>query len=461
MESGRFMQIGLYQDDLDKSRKILEKIKPVSVIIMGREFSSLRELEELIKWIKSLYIKEFKIREPLIAVDQEGGNVARVREINYPPGNFALGYRNDEHFSYYSGAITGDELHKLGFHWDLAPVLDVLSNKENASVLERSFGEYVEKVSRNGIAFIRGLQDFGISATAKHFPGNGSVIDDPHEKLPRDRRSMDSVLNTMLPFRQAVDAGVKSIMVSHVSFDAIDPERPASLSVEVYKIVRKDLKFGGLVITDSLDMGAVIRNFSPAEIVKNAFTGADVLECVNPDLADEIHQHLVNVQSDNSSREERVNSLYIQRSAAYAPPPELMKSISFTFPRWVRRLLLDPGREIHIHYTGSTVYMTGIVENVKRRLEELGIKVNEFREDMVGEQIIIIGKNLHLNGKYVYVNKICRNNSCVFIGTGIPYDSEMLESNIGYIASMGEKYENILSSIYAILGWHDPGELKL
>jgi beta-glucosidase-like glycosyl hydrolase len=119
MESGRLMQVGLLHGDREGSRKLLEKIKPVSIIIMSDDFKNLEDLSELIEWIKNLYIKEFKLREPLIAVDQEGGNVARIREINYPPSNYALGLIDNENISYYSGAITGKELHDLGFHWDL------------------------------------------------------------------------------------------------------------------------------------------------------------------------------------------------------------------------------------------------------------------------------------------------------------------------------------------------------
>ncbi|MGC9204163.1 MAG: glycoside hydrolase family 3 N-terminal domain-containing protein [Thermoplasmata archaeon] len=458
MESGRLMQVGLLHGDREGSRKLLEKIKPVSIIIMSDDFKNLEDLSELIKWIKNLYIKEFKLREPLIAVDQEGGNVARIREINYPPSNYALGLIDNENTSYYSGAITGKELHDLGFHWDLAPVIDVLSNKENASVLERSFGEYVDKVSRNGAAFIRGLQDFGISATAKHFPGNGSVVEDPHEKLPRDRRGIDSVRNTMAPFIRAAEEGVRSIMVSHVAFDAIDEGIPSSLSKKVYKIIRDEMRYGGLVITDSLDMKAISDNFSPGEIVRNSFlNGADILECVDPYLAENIYDHLKNLGS--SGIEERLNSLYLERKRKYDPPEEIMFSLSFSVPKWLRKRIMDPSEDIFIYYAGKTSYMRAIISRVMVRLRNIGISVSpmEIEDEKKGANIIIIGKNLHLNGRYAEINRLCSRNSCVFINTGIPYDSPLLDGNIGYVAALGDKYENIISSIYAILGFHDLG----
>ncbi|MEM4221349.1 MAG: glycoside hydrolase family 3 N-terminal domain-containing protein, partial [Thermoplasmata archaeon] len=123
-----------------------------------------------------------------------------MRDINYIPSNYALGKIDKKNTSYYAGALTGYELNEIGIRWNLAPVLDTLSNKENFSILERSFSEYVDNVSRNGSSFIMGLQDFGVSATAKHFPGIGSVFEDPHEKLPRDLRNIHSIWNTMKPF---------------------------------------------------------------------------------------------------------------------------------------------------------------------------------------------------------------------------------------------------------------------
>jgi beta-N-acetylhexosaminidase len=457
MHSGRLMQIGLYHGNREKSTYIIKKIRPVSIIIMGNDFNGKEDLFELIKWIKSIYTKDLKMREPLIAVDQEGGNVARIRDINYSPGNFALGMLNKKSFSYYSGAITGSELRDLGFHWDLAPVLDVLSNMENTSVLERSFGEYVNIVAENGAYFIRGLQDYGISATGKHFPGNGSVVEDPHERLPVDRRGIDSVKNTMVPFKRAIDEGVKSIMVSHVLFESIDPDFPSSLSRKVYEILRRELGFRGLILTDSLDMKAISNNFTPEEIVKGSYmNGADILECVDPDLALEIHDVLEKTDSGNIEREERLNDLYIDAKKKARPPEEIMSVISYSIPKWIRKMNLDPDRRITINYIGSTGYFPKIIERIRVRLENIGIDVEILDKGSTdSQQMIIIGKNLHLNGMYKHVNEICKGKKCVFINTGIPYDSLLLDDTIGYVAAMGDKYENVLSSIYAIIGFND------
>ena len=148
-------------------------------------------------------------------------------------------------------------MNEIGIRWNRAPVLDTLTNKENFSILERSLSEYVDNVSRNGSSFIMGLQDFGVSATAKHFPGIGSVFEDPHEKLPRDLRNIHSIWNTMKPFIDAINIGVKSIMVSHVLVKEIDQDFPISLSQKSYNLIRKELGYDGILITDSLDMKAI------------------------------------------------------------------------------------------------------------------------------------------------------------------------------------------------------------
>ncbi|MEM3600864.1 MAG: glycoside hydrolase family 3 N-terminal domain-containing protein [Thermoplasmata archaeon] len=383
-----------------------------------------------------------------------------MRDINYIPSNYALGKIDKKNISYYAGALTGYELNEIGIRWNLAPVLDTLSNKENFSILERSFSEYVDNVSRNGSSFIMGLQDFGVSATAKHFPGIGSVFEDPHEKLPRDLRNIHSIWNTMKPFIDAINIGVKSIMVSHVLVKEIDQDFPISLSQKSYNLIRKELGYDGILITDSLDMKAISTNYSPNEIAKLAFLGgADILECVDPELAEDIHENMKNINLNNSKREERLIKLYLERKKKFIPPKEIIQIISYNVPKWIRRKEFNPDRDFYIYYAGSTAYMNNIIKRIILKLRELNFSVKEFNENesLNNSQIIIIGKNLHLNGNYIKINEMCKNNECIFINTGIPYDSELLNKKIGYLAAMGDKYENIISSIYSILGlfYHD------
>ena len=455
MDSGRFMQIGIYPNDIEKSKSLLRKIKPVSVIIMGNEFSNLEELKLLIKTINDLYTKEFKIKEPLLAVDQEGGNVARLREINYSPGNYLLGKFDNPKFTYYAGMATGYELKKLGFHWNLAPVLDVMNNSDNYIVMERSFGDNPAKVALHGYNFIQGLQKYGVSATSKHFPGHGSVMEDSHVTLPVDKRSWDSILNTMYPFIKSIEAGVKSIMMTHIVFRSFDTDYPVSLSKKWHTFLREDLNFKGVIISDSMDMKAIRNNYNPEEIAKlSSAAGADVIECVDPDLALDIYESLKKDSSDNSSRLRRIENLYIENASKIRPPPEVMEWISSRAPTWFKELKLDPNSIIQIFNLSPSKYMIPILERIANDLKSIGVNVILSQEEQTPSQIIFVGKNLHINGNYKKINELCKGKKCVYLSTSVPVDTGLLNEEIGYINSGGDKYENIKASIYSIIDFY-------
>lgn len=450
MPYSRFIQMGLPLND-EESFALLRKIAPVSIIIMGHEFKQLDELQSMIKRINNLYKKEIGIREPLIAIDQEGGNVARLRQIDYSPGNYALGYFNDPKITRYFGRRTGYELRRLGFHWDLAPVLDVLGNYENYIVMERSFSHDPHIVSVHGSEFIKGLQEYGISATAKHFPGHGQVIKDSHVELPVDNREFDSVKNTLYPFKRAIEEGVKSIMMSHVLVKALDSELPVSLSSKWYAFLRKEMGYDGLIVTDSLDMKAISKNFSPFEIARNAYNaGADILECVDPLLASEISENMTKFENKDSDRLRRIDALYMEPSIYVEPPTEISTSFSFNSPIWKRRVIFDQNMPVAIKNFLTAKHSEDFVDKLISRLNLMHIKAEKYHEGFAGDQVIFIAKNMHLNGKFREINSICNSKRCVVVGTGIPIDYPTLNEGIGYIASMGEKYENILSSVFKI-----------
>jgi len=453
MEPGRFMQVGIYQKDWEKSKNLLEKIKPVSIIIMGNEFNNLSELRRLLHDIRDLYLNSMKIREPLIAIDQEGGNVVRLKELSYSPGNFALSRLNNTNFSYYSGMITGYELKELGFHWDLAPVVDVMNNSDNYIVMERSFGSDVLKVAEYASLFTKGLQEYGISATGKHFPGHGSVLEDSHSYLPIDKRSKFSIENTMYPFIKIMNDGIKSIMMSHIIYEAFDNNKPASLSEKWYQYVRKFLGYNGVIITDSLDMKAISNNFTPEEIAHDAFTGgADILECVDPDLALEIHEYLMKVENENKNRIERIESLYLNPTSNVRPPSEIMEWISVSAPMWFRKVILDKNKNIAVVNLLPYKYINDVIEDIKGKLAELGLSIKDDLSK--ADQLIIIGKNLHITGKQSQIYEICNGKRCIYINTGVPVDIGLINDPIGYISAGGEKEENILASIYSALGFY-------
>jgi beta-glucosidase-like glycosyl hydrolase/CubicO group peptidase (beta-lactamase class C family) len=199
---------------------------------------------------------------------------------DFPP-IMALGAIGDERLAYEVGRITALESRAVGIHMAYAPVVDVNNNPANPIINTRSYGEDPRLVARLGVAHIKGLQENGVLATAKHFPGHGNTSTDSHiglPVLPIDRAGADSV--ELPPFRAAIEAGVAAVMVAHVAFPAIAGDStPATLSPELTNgLLRDALGFDGLIVTDALDMGAITTRYGAAEAAVRAVkAGADVL----------------------------------------------------------------------------------------------------------------------------------------------------------------------------------------
>ena len=236
----------------------------------------------------------------LVSADLEAGAGFRFEGVVHAPTNIwlggatrfpalmALGASGDPGLAYEMGRVTALEARALGVHVPFAPVLDVNNNPENPVINVRSLGEDPEMVALLGAAFVRGLQDHGVIATAKHFPGHGDTGIDSHIALPVirvGRERMDSV--ELFPFRRAVGAGLGAVMTAHITVPEITGARtPATLAPSVLTgLLRGEMGFGGLVFTDAMDMGAVDRMFERGEAAVLALeAGADVI-LMPPDLA--------------------------------------------------------------------------------------------------------------------------------------------------------------------------------
>jgi beta-N-acetylhexosaminidase len=217
-----------------------------------------------------------------LAVDQEGGRVARLKTpFARFEGNAAIGMDADPEGKAKEFAhVTSREMNLVGLNMNLAPVLDVPQGEPEAHLAGRTFGGDPEKVARLGCTVIEGLQERGVMAVAKHFPGLGKTDVDPHHQLPTipvPEEEMDRV--NLLPFRAAIAAGVAGIMSSHAIYPALDGDRSATLSRRVISgLLREKLGFDGLVITDDLEMGAIDRKWGTANGAVMAFdAGADIL----------------------------------------------------------------------------------------------------------------------------------------------------------------------------------------
>lgn len=218
----------------------------------------------------------------LIAVDQEGGPVNRANTgTTILPGNMALGAAASETLAYEAARAVGRELRAMGINMNLAPVVDVNSNPRNPVIGVRSFGADPALAGRLGAAAVRGYQDGGVLAVAKHFPGHGDTDVDSHLDLPVIRHGLERLEAVEFPpFRAAISAGVAGVMTAHVAVPTLDPdpERPATLSAATLTRLRAMLGEDGLIISDDLEMGAIVAQYHTAEAAVAAFVaGADIL----------------------------------------------------------------------------------------------------------------------------------------------------------------------------------------
>lgn len=218
----------------------------------------------------------------LIAMDAEWGLGMRLTGVKDMPHQMLLGAANDSALVYKMGVAIADQCKRLGVHIDFAPVVDVNNNPNNPVINARSFGENKYKVARLGTAYMRGLQDNGVMACAKHFPGHGDTDADSHKDLPFIKKSM-AQLDTLefYPFKSLITAGIKSMMVAHLEVPALEAGShiPTSLSENtITQTLKNKMGFNGLVFTDALDMKGVAKYFEPGEVDVRAFkAGNDVL----------------------------------------------------------------------------------------------------------------------------------------------------------------------------------------
>jgi len=266
----------------DDARVLIQERRIGGVILFSRNIQDAAQVRELVKKLQSMAVSQERGLPLFIAVDQEGGAIVRVRDATLFPGNMALGAAQDADLAYRVALHTARELRAMGVNVNFAPVLDVNVNPKNPVIGVRSFGEDPKLVARLGTAVIRGLQDGGVLATAKHFPGHGDTDVDSHVALPTVPHGRDRLEQVeLLPFRAAVQAGVGAIMTAHVTFPAVEPQAglPATLSRRVLTgLLREELGFDGLVFTDALEMQAIAGRFGVGEAAVMAVeAGADVV----------------------------------------------------------------------------------------------------------------------------------------------------------------------------------------
>lgn len=275
---GQLIMTGVPGKELDaKTADLFRRVQPGAFILFGRNIETPAQLRKLIDDLRDL--SEI---EPIITIDQEGGRVSRLRLIgNEPPNAQQLRDKGDVDLIRRHGDITGRLLRLFGFNLDLCPVLDISFNDDAENSLRgRCYGKTVEQVVRNAGAFNDAMRGEGIASCGKHFPGYSAAASDAHYQLPRIDRTREELDQSELAvFRQFIER-VDSMMICHGWYPCFEPEKtPATLSPRIVTdLLRSEFDFHGLIMTDDLDMGAILTGYRLDETIRLAIaTGNDVV----------------------------------------------------------------------------------------------------------------------------------------------------------------------------------------
>ena len=283
------------------SKKFISLLKDFQiggVILFSENVSSSKNLKETISYLQS------QVKIPLfIMIDQEGGKVNRIKKgLPLFPSNRYFGEKNDPKEVYKAYKTTADALFEWGINVNLAPVVDVWTNPQNKVIKKRSFGKEPEKVAKLSAYVIKGIKAGKIFSCAKHFPGLGDAEIDPHFNLavntnPKERFEK----NDFVPFKRAIKENVDLVMTTHILCPKLDQEFPATLSKKIINILRKELGFKNLVITDDMEMGGMEKNFNITDACEKAFLSGHnlILICHNWDKQIKILKHFAKMYQED------------------------------------------------------------------------------------------------------------------------------------------------------------------
>ena len=292
----------------ESTKAALEKY-PVGGIIYST--GNLKSREQTIEMLKKT--QEYSKIPLFISVDEEGGRVARLGNnaemgTTKHPSMQTIGETGDPQKAYEVGQTMGKELKELGFNVDFAPDADVLINKDNEEIGDRSFGAEPEMVASMVENFVRGIQENGVSATLKHFPGQASSSADPHKGISESARTLEQLRETeFLPFKAGIAEDADFVMVSHMTLvNALEEKVPASVSKEVITdLLINELKYEGIIITDAFVMGAITGKYKAPEAAIMAIkAGADMI-LMSPDT-EAVHDAIVKAVESGEIPRERI-----------------------------------------------------------------------------------------------------------------------------------------------------------
>ena len=434
---------------------------------------------------------------PILAgIDQEGGLVARLRQgFTESPGAMALAAGGDAQLAEDIAGMMGRELAALGINWNFAPVADIAHSPDNPSVGTRSFGADRQQVSDFVTAHIRGFQHAGVAATVKHFPGLGNTVIDTHDALAKVSGSLDYLYETDLPpFRSAIQAGVACVMTTHVMFDELDSQYPATLSPAVIsKLLRGELGYAGAVCTDCMEMKAITDGWGAGEsAVLAVLAGVDMLLFSHTRQQQEAAYHalLQAVECDRIPLERidrsvaRIQTLKRRFEQKNLPPLNVVQSAAHqSLARKAARagtVLLKPGAAfpippdaspiVSVEFSAQTVSdaveassYSGFSQYLRERIPQAECHIISPASDATqkvaaavqdADQVIVATRNAHLLPAQAQLAQsiIDRAQTTVLVCLRNPYDADVLSGADTIICTNGDSRPSLQAAVDAICG---------
>jgi beta-N-acetylhexosaminidase len=313
-KAGQLLIVGFPEDTKKEAlQDYIDRLKVSGFILFRRNYTDFDSQYALVRSLKEMN----SLKNPLplfISVDEEGGTVSRLPKggTHFPDAR-QVGKAGEPGLTYKTGQIIAQELKAAGINLNFAPVLDIVESRENKLLIRRSYGSTPEVVSLHGTSFISGLQSEGVIAVPKHFPGHGSSDEDSHGMLPvidADKAAMQN--RELVPFRAAIDSGLDTIMIGHIAFPRLDPSGlPATMSSYfLTDVLRKDLGFGGISISDDIEMQGYTGSKDTIEecVISSFNAGLDIFLIGHTKaIQDKVFKALLDACGDGRISEERLN----------------------------------------------------------------------------------------------------------------------------------------------------------
>ncbi|EHK2407585.1 glycoside hydrolase family 3 C-terminal domain-containing protein [Clostridium perfringens] len=408
--------------------EVIDKYDLGGVILFAENVKEISQTTTLIHDLQEVAINDKDGNLPLlITLDQEGGIVTRLGEGTNLPGNMALGATRSEKSSYDAGYLIGRELNALGVNVDFAPVLDTNNNPENPVIGVRSISSNPELVGKLGKNIAKGIQDQGVAATAKHFPGHGDTSTDSHYGLPMVNKSIEELRETELkPFKIAIENGIDMIMTAHIQFPQIEKDTfiskkdgsqiviPATLSDDIITgILREEMGYDGVVITDAMNMKAISDHFGELESTKMAINaGIDII----------LMPTILRNNEDVKKLDYIVNGILDSIKSGEIKEEEITDSAERIVKLKIDRGIIDlknnnASLEEKIKKAKETV---GSIENrnIERRIAEEAITIAKNEDNILplnpkeGEKVLLIAPNeSQIHSMKFGINRLIHENS--------------------------------------------------